>query len=436
MHLPPDQHGGRVPIGARPSIQHHRLGAIVNSNRFAVAGALLVGVLLPELAHPYFASQYAFAKIVHPSEPSMIATGLALMLAHVALRRTASLPFIDSKTLVLPAMVMAFGVIFTGLTLWLNSFGLYHPITGFGLGLTWYLFLAFIGARLRPHRIAIAGGAMPDAELISSRIQWKHLGAPRIPRGVIALVFDSEQVQTPQWDRLYARAVLRGLPVYDLAHLREMLIGRVRLQSRPELVFGQLQPNQPYLRIKRFLDTLLAIPALILALPVLAVTALLIRLESPGSPIYRQSRVGYQGRNFTCYKLRSMRNDVQGPLYTDEADPRITRIGRFIRKWRIDELPQIINILKGEMSWIGPRPEAMRLARAYEREIPYYAYRHMVRPGITGWAAVHQGNVALTEAATLKLEYDFYYLKYFSIWLDFLIVLLTVRTVVTGYGSR
>lgn len=436
MHLPPDQLGGRVPIRARPSMRHHRLGAIVNSNRFAVTGVLSIGVFLPELAHPFFATHFAFAQIVNPSEPSMIATAIALLLAHVALRRTASQPFIDSKIMVLPAMVMAFGVTFAALTLWLHKFGLYHPTTGFGLGLAWYLFLAVIGARLRPHCIAVAGGARPDSDLIASRIQWKHLGTPRIPQGVIAIAFDSEQAQTPQWDRLYVRAVLRGLPVYDLAHLREMLTGRVRLQNRPELVFGQLQPNQPYLRIKRFLDTLLAIPALLLALPVLAITALLICLESPGSPIYRQSRVGYQGRIFTCYKLRSMRNDIQGPLYTDEADPRITRIGRIIRKWRIDELPQIVNVLKGDMSWIGPRPEALRLARAYGREIPYYGYRHMVRPGITGWAAVHQGNVALTEAATRKLEYDFYYLKYFSIWLDFVIVLLTIRTVVTGFGSR
>jgi lipopolysaccharide/colanic/teichoic acid biosynthesis glycosyltransferase len=168
----------------------------------------------------------------------------------------------------------------------------------------------------------------------------------------------------------------------------------------------------------------------------IAILALLIRLESPGPAIFSQTRVGYQGRRFVCYKLRTMRMDLAGPAYTEEADPRITRFGRLLRKWRFDELPQVFNVLKGEMSWIGPRPESISLARDYERTIPNYAYRHAVRPGISGWAAVHQGNVALTNAATIKLEYDFYYLKNFSVWLDFLTMLMSLRTIITGFGHR
>lgn len=408
----------------------------MHSNRFALGGAFLFGLLVPELLHPLVAGQYSFAELVYPTEISMIATGFALVFAHIALRRTASQPFVDSKTMVLPAFVMAFGVVFTVTTLLFRTFGLYHPITGFLAGIAWYLTLATLAPRLYRFRIALAGETRVDAELLATHIKWERLGRPRLPAGVSAIAFDSEQDQTPQWDRLYARAVVRGIPVFDIAHMREMTTGRVRLRDRPELVFGQLRPDKAYLRIKRTIDTLLAIAALAVVGPVIALTALLIRLESPGSPIYRQLRVGYKGRIFTCFKLRSMRSDIAGPLYTTEQDPRITRIGRFIRATRLDELPQIFNILRGEMSWIGPRPEALRLARAYEREIPYYAYRHMVRPGISGWAAVHQGNVALTEAATTKLEYDFYYLKHCSVWLDFIIVLLTIRTVLTGFGSR
>lgn len=137
-----------------------------------------------------------------------------------------------------------------------------------------------------------------------------------------------------------------------------------------------------------------------------------------------------------CFKFRTMRSGMKGPEYTLEDDSRITPFGRLLRKWRIDELPQIFNILVGDMSWIGPRPESLSLARSYQKAIPFYAYRHLVRPGITGWAAVHQGNVALEEAARRKLEFDFYYIRHFSTWLDFLIALMTVRTIITGFGSK
>jgi lipopolysaccharide/colanic/teichoic acid biosynthesis glycosyltransferase len=215
-----------------------------------------------------------------------------------------------------------------------------------------------------------------------------------------------------------------------------MVTGRVQLQARPEEVFGDLRPSQPYLRMKRFIDLIVLVPAALVIPPVIAILALIVRLDSPGPAIYRQARVGYQGRRFICHKLRTMHEGLDGPDYTEEGDPRITRAGRFLRKWRLDELPQIYNVLKGEMSWIGPRPEAVSLARAYDQTIPNYAYRHAVHPGISGWAAVHQGNVALDDAVTVKLEYDFYYLKNFSVWLDFLTVLMSIRTIITGFGHR
>jgi lipopolysaccharide/colanic/teichoic acid biosynthesis glycosyltransferase len=133
-----------------------------------------------------------------------------------------------------------------------------------------------------------------------------------------------------------------------------------------------------------------------------------------------------------------MRTDAAGTgsHFTEENDPRITRVGRFIRKYRIDELPQIWNIIRGDMSWIGPRPEAKELAEWYATEIPFYIYRHAVRPGISGWAQVNQGNVAKVDAATVKLQYDFFYIKNFSPWLDLLIFVRTLRTIATGFGSR
>jgi lipopolysaccharide/colanic/teichoic acid biosynthesis glycosyltransferase len=131
-----------------------------------------------------------------------------------------------------------------------------------------------------------------------------------------------------------------------------------------------------------------------------------------------------------------MSHNHGGEAYTLKDDERVTRIGHFLRHYRIDELPQIVNILRGEMSWIGPRPEAMQLARWYEREVPFYVYRHIVQPGITGWAQVHHGNVAEVDAARLKLEYDFYYIKHFSYWLDVVIMIKTIRTILTRFGAR
>jgi len=310
---------------------------------------------------------------------------------------------------------MSFAVVLGALNVLYLRLSPYHMSTGFLAGLVWYTLLAMLRGRYGRPAVAVIGVDNFDCELLTTRVEWIMWRGTCLPRRVDAIVYDSSRDYSPQWERIFARAVLRNIPVYDFDDFREMLIGRVRLRSRPELVFGQLHPSQPYLRLKRLIDFMVAVALLLPALLILGVAALLVRLDSRGPVIFRQTRVGYRGKLFTCYKLRSMRSAQQGPLYTTGADPRITRVGHYLRKWRVDELPQIFNVLRGDMSWIGPRPEALRLSRAYEREIPYYRYRHSVRPGISGWAAVHQGNVALTEAATRKLEYDFYYLKYFSV---------------------
>lgn len=423
-------------FGSTSSSRLQRFGILIRSNRFALGGALLFAIIIPELLHPLVAKSYTMLEVLSPAEPGFYAAIAATLFAHLSLRKIGILPFVDEKVLVLPTFLLSFAPFVIFLQFGLRYFGLYHLLTAFGAGASWYYLLALLRARATAPRLAFVGEMALDEELLAAGIDWKHLGKPRMPRDVLGIVFDAEQAHAPAWERFFSRAVLRNIPIYELHQLREMMTGRVRLRTRPELVFGQLRPSEPYLRIKRAIDALFALLLLVPAVPIMAITVLLIRIESPGRAIFLQKRVGYQGRIFTCYKLRSMRSDRVGPAYTADNDPRITRVGRFIRKWRIDELPQLVNVLKGDMSLIGPRPEAVSLARSYQREIAHYAYRHAVRPGITGWAAVHQGNVALTDAATRKLEYDFYYIKYFSIWLDFLIVLMTIRTIVTGFGAK
>ncbi|NTS65892.1 sugar transferase [Sphingomonas sp. HHU CXW] len=173
----------------------------------------------------------------------------------------------------------------------------------------------------------------------------------------------------------------------------------------------------------------------------LVTIAVVIKATSRGPVFFVQPRVGYRGKPFRMWKFRTMVNRpaTQAELEaakTLDGDPRITAPGRFLRRSRLDELPQLWNVLRGQMSWIGPRPEALPLSRWYQSEIPFYRYRHIVRPGITGWAQVSQGHVLEIEDVMKKLSYDFFYISNFSPWIDLLIVVRTIKTMLTGFGSR
>ncbi|WP_294659788.1 exopolysaccharide biosynthesis polyprenyl glycosylphosphotransferase [uncultured Fusobacterium sp.] len=198
-----------------------------------------------------------------------------------------------------------------------------------------------------------------------------------------------------------------------------------------KILRSQIQNN-----IKRVFDIIMAIIIGVMTLPVMAVAAIIVRFESPGPIIYSQDRVGENGKEFKVHKFRSMRNDAEkdGAKWAQVNDPRVTKFGNFMRKTRIDELPQLINVLKGEMSFIGPRPERMVFIKELEKEIPYYNLRHMVKPGLTGWAQVMYPYGASVEDARRKLEYDLYYIKHHSLYLDLMIMFMTFKTVVFGKG--
>ena len=191
--------------------------------------------------------------------------------------------------------------------------------------------------------------------------------------------------------------------------------------------------------LKRVMDVAMAVPASALTLALTPLLAILMKLESPGSVFYRQERVGENGRVFVLTKFRTMREDAErdsGPVWTCANDPRITRLGRFLRKIRLDELPQFFNVLKGEMSLVGPRPERPTFVADLQEQIPFYPYRHTVKPGITGWAQVRYQYGASVEDAREKLQYDLYYIKNMSIFLDLLILIQTIQVVMLGRGSR
>jgi exopolysaccharide biosynthesis polyprenyl glycosylphosphotransferase len=186
-------------------------------------------------------------------------------------------------------------------------------------------------------------------------------------------------------------------------------------------------------------DLSLSVLGVLLAAPLMALTALAIRLDSAGSVLYSQVRVGENGRVFTVYKFRSMRSDAEGagqPVWAREDDDRVTRVGRFIRLTRLDELPQLWNVMSGDMSFVGPRPERPFFVEQLARDIPFYVQRHAVKPGITGWAQVKYQYGSSIEDAMEKLRYDLYYIKHMSIFFDLTIVLDTVKVILFGKGAK
>ncbi len=194
--------------------------------------------------------------------------------------------------------------------------------------------------------------------------------------------------------------------------------------------------NSNYLTLKRYLDVIAASGLFAATSPIILLFALLVRLETPGSPVYRQERVGLMGQRFMISKLRSMYNDAEsksGAIWAKKHDARVTKIGKFMRKTRIDELPQLLNVIKGEMSMIGPRPERPNLTEQFSKDVPGFEQRLVVKPGLSGYAQVH-GGYDVTPAQ--KYAMDKHYIEHFGFWEDFKIVFETLRVVITGDGAR
>jgi len=239
------------------------------------------------------------------------------------------------------------------------------------------------------------------------------------------------------------RLRLNGEVIIDeCAAFYERVSGKVHLDLiRPSwLIFSEYSRNtQAKAAIRDFVHRLLAFGGLVLSIPIAILTAILIKLESKGPIFYKQERVGKNGRRFEVIKFRSMQADAEAggkPVWAKANDDRVTLVGRVIRKVRIDEIPQFWNILKGEMKFVGPRPERPHFVEQLAQEIPFYEHRHLVAPGLTGWAQVKYPYGASVADARHKLEYDLYYIKNQSLRLDLLIVLQTIKIILLGRGSR
>jgi sugar transferase (PEP-CTERM system associated) len=334
------------------------------------------------------------------------------------------------------------------------------------------LFSAFAFQVVGRDRLLLVGGSPlledigqyiadhPETGLeIAGYVDDRHARDDSLPGGKILGAMESlrDVVRTAQPHRIVVGMFERRnrMPVGELLELRfagnvieeaantyERVCGRVCLKEiRPsQLIFsGELGPRPQNLVYQRFWNVMVAVIGLILSLPIMLLTALAVRLSSPGAVLYRQTRVGLDNALFTVYKFRSMRIDAEvatGAVWAQRDDPRVTTVGRIIRAIRFDELPQLFNVLKGEMSIVGPRPERPEFVKALNEQIPYYRQRHCVRPGITGWAQINYKYGDTLQDTITKLEYDLYYIKNMSLALDNYIIFHTLKAMLLSRGAQ
>lgn len=321
------------------------------------------------------------------------------------------------------------------------EYSIYFIFFSISLSLFYGFLGYFFGRRWVKPKIALIPFGRAESLCSIPHATWYLLTEPRIEDerryNMIVADLHSDELSA-EWQKFLAYCVLSGMPVYNSRQIEESLTGRVRIRHMYENHLGSLLPSLVYSTLKRAIDIVIVLLALPIALPIMLITAIAIMLESKGGPLFIQHRVGKGGKEFKILKFRSMTKGAEtaGPQFTTANDERITGVGKFIRKTRLDELPQFFNVLKGDMSLIGPRPEQKVFVDAFEEDIPFYNYRHIVRPGISGWAQVMQGYTANVGDTQVKVEHDFYYIKHFSLWLDVLILFKTAKIMLTGFGAR
>lgn len=402
----------------------------------AVVGFLFC-VVLPI---PIYATGEPFAGGLGGTEFTIIATTVGYSVVWYCGRRLDAFPRATLQGnigYVAPVAILTYALIAVILLLLRID---YSRIQFFGSGILTLLWMAGV-AQLRSRYLIRNYAVMPRSSIadmpVLATCRW--------------LDFDEVQNRTMRVDAIVADlsadlgegrvaaladAAIAGVPVLDRRYIVETLTGRTPLGGLMPNEFGALLPSRQYLVVRRLVELGLTVLLLPVLLPVLLIVAAVVRLDSAGPVFFVQTRIGRRGQPFRMIKFRTMFHGASGPSFTAAVDPRVTRVGGFLRQCRLDELPQLFNILRGDMSWVGPRPEAASLEQRYVRDIEYFALRSIVRPGVTGWAQINQGYAHAPDEMRSKLEYDLYYLKHCSLWLDLVIVLRTFAVVFRGTGAR
>ena len=367
---------------------------------------------------------------------ALLITGIYLIIFLVALRLSRWTRFRTGEQLLSVWLILGLAG-----TLGLMMFRLPYSVTFLGLIYpTATVILLLFGRGLSQRSSMRLGVPTRLIDQIDSRTGvFIPMDSASLPEGAIdAVLVSEEQLSEPGWTPFLSWCALNAVPVIMLRDYIEAESGRVDLKNFTFTDLLHVRSSDTYLFVKRVFDAVCSLLLLFVFSIPMALVVVVIKLETTGPAIFAQQRIGLGGVSFTMYKFRSMVTDADrgGAQFAARGDKRVTRFGKFIRKYRIDELPQLYNVLRGDMSLIGPRPEQKNLLDELVEEIPLFPFRHSVRPGITGWAQVCQGYAYDVDSSSEKITYDLFYIKNLSFLLDMTIIVRTIRIMLTGFGSR
>lgn len=423
-------------------------GLPVNAAMIAIYAALLVATMAAIVTGFALSRRLGRGPGAFPRVLAVLSLYMAVPMAYFIFALL-SWAEVSHQSVALSAATAVFGVLTAriGVSLPVSESTLFHRVLVYGIGKgaravdktlgSLKSNIKIVGFYPSPHEQAAevpAGLVLPRSKSLRDAAQELRVNE------IVVAVSERRGGAMPLRELLDCK--LFGVRVLDLESYFEKRLGQIRLESLYAgwLIFGEgFRQGFRRTAVKRLFDLACSASLLVLAMPVMVLTAVLIALESGFPILYRQERVGLKGRHFNVVKFRSMRTDAEKdgmPRWASSNDDRVTRVGRIIRKLRIDELPQLFSVLKGDMSLVGPRPERPFFVDKLTREIPFYAVRHSVKPGVTGWAQVRYHYGATVEDSAEKLQFDLYYVKNHSLLLDVLILMETVGVVLTAKGAQ
>ncbi len=369
----------------------------------------------------------------------MLLVGFAYILTLLVVGKLSLYPQVSSFGLRFSILLLSYMAIILVISATRVYYSRSYLLTSFLLSLLGLLTIGYIEHKHKKLRFVLLSDLSGNEAEDLGRLNIEFLKAIKPSENHYdGIVVNDIKNLSPEIARFIVTETLKGTPVYTFAELYASFLGRVPLEYIDPDLLGTRASSSIYKGVKRIVELLIAtiffVPAAVIGL----IIAISIKVDSKGPVFFIQERVGQNGRPFKLIKFRTMHNnsELDGPQFAKENDSRVTKVGKVLRKTRFDELPQIINVIRGDMSFVGPRPEQIPFARQFEEKIPYYSLRYSLKPGLTGWAQINRGYTSGLDDTKEKLEYDLFYLRYESPWLDLLILFKTMKIVLTGFGAR
>ena len=434
---------------ATTSVEHRTLASSTARRQGAQLGWSLAGVFTLLLSYLIALELRQTGWVTNQFPQTVLWCALPYLLAAHWLYRGAGLPAAERGGLLLVTTAMPFLLMPLGFGLLQHPYSRGAVLLVYALSTAWFVLGDLLHRRRHTQRLLYLDTGVPEqlqgllgnANLRNQSVRLELLSNEALtPEQIPAcegVVLDRHVPPSDARRQMLSALKLNHVRLYSVEAVAELLSGRKMLPTSQDDLW-QIDGNPAHDVTKRVIDMALVLATLPLWLPLCTLVGIAVKLGSPGPMLFTQSRVGLNGRSFRLWKFRSMypQQALQPARFAQQTDDRITGIGRTIRRWRLDELPQLWNVLLGHMILIGPRPEQTQFVHEFATRIPAYPYRHLVRPGITGWAQVQQGYADSEEQTFVKLSYDLYYVANYGMALDLLIAYKTIRIVLNGFGSR